>query len=156
MKTLKIISAGLLLIIMLSNTANGQRIRNQARFNEEDRKEFRSNHLNLNEEQKAQVANLREARLEANKERREKLASLRQQRQQLRLEKETDLNKVNAIVDEMAMLRAEIEKENLKFRHELSTLLTDDQKQMLNTREKRERRLESRRLHRPRARLRNN
>jgi Spy/CpxP family protein refolding chaperone len=153
MKTLKIISAGLLLIIMISNTANGQRIRNQARFNEEDRKEFRSNHLNLNEEQKAQVANLREARLEANKERREKLASLRQQ---LRLEKETDLNKINAIVDEMAMLRAEIEKENLKFRHELSTLLTDDQKQMLNTREKRERRLESRRIHRPRARLRNN
>jgi len=152
METLRIFSTALILLLIVSSTAFGQRPRKERSFGCEARREFKANQLNLTEEQKTKVAELRDARFGANKERRESLASLRQQRQELMSENAPNLKRVNEIVDRMSDLRAEIEKENIKFHHDFRALLSDEQKEHLKSME---RRIEQKKVIRQRARFRN-
>ncbi len=132
MKTVKIIYAALIAMFIFSTSATGQKARKDRSFRHEVRKELRANHLNLSDEQKAKVAELRNSRFEANKELRENLSSLGKQLHQLLREENNDLIQVNQIVDEMASARAEIQKENIKFRREFRAMLTDGQRETLN------------------------
>ncbi len=154
MKIFKIIIALLTLVVIDSTSAIGQKVRKDFRFREKARREFIANNLNLTPDQKARVAELRAARYEANKERITELKSLRHQKRQVMGEENPNLDTVNQIVDKISLLRADIQKENIRFGQELKSLLTEAQRETLKEGKKLEKWYKPRRPFKPRSKFR--
>ena len=83
--------------------------------------------LNLTAEQKEKIANLRLTFKEGTLELRTELARKRLEIQKLLLEESPDLTRVYDLVDEMALIQAEIQKKAIDFRLKLKNLLTKEQ-----------------------------
>ncbi len=83
--------------------------------------------LDLTAEQKEKIANLRLTFKEGTLELRTELARKRLEIQKLLLEESPDLTRVYDLVDEMALIQAEIQKKAIDFRLKLKNLLTKEQ-----------------------------
>jgi Spy/CpxP family protein refolding chaperone len=83
--------------------------------------------LNLTAEQKGKIVNLRLTFREETLELRTQLTRKRLEMQKLLLEESPDLTEVNALVDEMASVQAEIQKKAIEFGLKLKSLLTKEQ-----------------------------
>jgi Spy/CpxP family protein refolding chaperone len=87
--------------------------------------------LNLTAEQKGEIANLRLTFQEETLELRTQLTRKRLEMQKLLLEESPDLTEINALVDEMASVQAEIQKKAIEFGLKVKSFLTREQLEKL-------------------------
>jgi Spy/CpxP family protein refolding chaperone len=90
--------------------------------------------LDLTPEQDTKITELRTKHLKEVTPMRNELNEKRAKLRTLQTSEKTDLNAINKTIDEMATLRANIQKKGAAHRSEVSSLLTDDQRVMFNAR----------------------
>lgn len=84
--------------------------------------------VDLTPEQETQITELRTKHLKEVTPLRNELGEKRARLRTLESAEKPDLNEINKIIDEMASLRATIQKKGAAHRAEVASLLTDDQK----------------------------
>jgi Spy/CpxP family protein refolding chaperone len=132
MKNKLFFSIGLAILLLSATTVFGQRGRNAERPRNEPRQECLVE--NLTPEQEAKIQQLRTAQLENRLKHRSQMDELRARQRTLMLEKNPDMNAVNAVVDQMTALRGEMMKEAIKHRQEVRSQLTDEQRVQFDAR----------------------
>lgn len=90
--------------------------------------------LNLTPEQDAKVTELRTKHLKEVTPLRNELAEKRARLRTLQSVDKPDLKEINKTIDEMAAIRANIQKKGAAHRVEVSSLLTDEQRVLFNAR----------------------
>lgn len=126
MKNKLIFSIGLAILLLSATCVFGQRGRNAERPRNEPRQECLVE--NLTPEQEAKIQQLRTAQVEKRLKHRSQMDELRARQRTLMLEKNPDMNAVNAVVDQMTALRGEMMKESIRHRQAIRSLLTDEQR----------------------------
>ncbi|HPI71362.1 MAG TPA: Spy/CpxP family protein refolding chaperone, partial [Tenuifilaceae bacterium] len=89
---------------------------------------------NLSEEQQAKMDELRTKHLKEVTPLRNELNEKRARLQTLESAEKIDINAINKTIDEIAQLRANIMKKGAAHRAEVSSILTDDQRAVFNSR----------------------
>ncbi len=130
MKSKMFFSIVMVLLLLSSGTVYGQGGRNIDRPRPEPRqpREACLDIDNLTVEQQTQIKALRTAQLEDRLKQRSQMDELRARKRSLMLEKNPDMNAVNALVDQMTALRGEMTKAAIQHRQEIRNLLTDEQR----------------------------
>jgi len=123
---------GMAILLLSATTVFGQRGRHFERPRPEPRQECVVE--NLTPEQEAKIQQLRSAQLERSLKHRAQMDELRARKRSLMLEKNPDMNAVNAVVDQMTAMRGDMMKEAIKHRQEIRNLLTDEQRVQFDAR----------------------
>lgn len=88
----------------------------------------------LTEEQQNQINELRTKRIKASTQHRANMAELRAKKRSLSIADTPDMNKVNAVIDDMAEMRSANLKENAAHRQAVREILTDEQRVIYDSR----------------------
>lgn len=130
MKRISYLVLFLAALVMSAGTVSGQerQQRRQHKHDGESRSEMRFKGLDLSDEQKEEINDLRIGHMKEVQAIRNELGEKRARLRTLTTGDNQDLNSINALIDEMGELRTEMQKMNVKHRLDVREVLTDEQK----------------------------
>jgi len=117
----------------LAVNSSGQAQTDRAQADKRPLKTFARDALNLTPEQEARLEELRKVRREENRAFREEMRKLRSAFRDVRENPKADGEKIEALIDEMARIKAEHLKSGLRHGREAGNLFTPEQLEKLKT-----------------------